>query len=413
MRRLRNVPDIKDETDACVAAADEPEHVSRYVDDLHEVAERREIRSRIKTAEELLNDPNASIADVHAALKASQSARQSGLISAFDLIENHTELRPMIIQGLLREGEVGNLVSSPKIGKSWLAMHLSACVAAGLDWLKFPVAQGKVLYVDMELHKEDLSHRLREIIYANGIKQTAIGRQLMLLPLRGKKMDLTRLNRLLLQLAGHDFKLIVLDALYRLLPDGVSENSNSEICQIYNDIDSVAQSLNAGVVVVHHASKGDQSGKGVTDVGSGAGSQSRAVDSHIVLRHHKEEGCTVMDAAVRSWKPLEPVVLRWSYPRWEVAEGLDPKDLKTVQTTNEVRQESNDREGFEKIIRALRDSDKPMSQHALVGETRMSKDRFRRLVSMLIDDEVVEIDHVVKQEKGADWKYYSLSESAE
>ena len=42
------------------------------------------------------------------------------------------------------------------------------------------------------------------------------------------------------------------------------------------------------------ASKGDQSGKSTTDVGSGAGSQSRAADTHLIIRQHEQEDVAVM-----------------------------------------------------------------------------------------------------------------------
>lgn len=48
----------------------------------------------------------------------------------------------------------------------------------------------------------------------------------------------------------------------------------------------------------------------LTDVGAGAGSQSRATDAHVVLRPHEEDGVAVLDAAVRSWPPIEPMCMR-------------------------------------------------------------------------------------------------------
>ncbi|MGI6417616.1 MAG: hypothetical protein ACOX1P_18335 [Thermoguttaceae bacterium] len=61
----------------------------------------------------------------------------------------------------------------------------------------------------------------------------------------------------------------------------ISENDNAAIMSLYNVIDGYAARLNTAWVNVHHASKGDQSGKGTTDVGSGAGAQSRAADTHL------------------------------------------------------------------------------------------------------------------------------------
>ena len=69
-------------------------------------------------------------------------------------------------------------------------------------------------------------------------------------------------------------------------------------------------------------------GTAVTDVGAGAGAQSRATDTHLVLRPHEEEGCVVLDAAVRSWPPVEPRCLRWTFPVWNPDDSLDPEALK-------------------------------------------------------------------------------------
>src|SRR5690606_14857306 len=75
------------------------------------------------------------------------------------------------------------------------------------------------------------------------------------------------------------------------------------------------------------ASKGNQSDKSVTDVGAGAGAQSRATDTHLVLRPHEEDDVVVMEGAARSWPPLEPMCLRWSVPVWTPDDSLDPTSL--------------------------------------------------------------------------------------
>ena len=55
----------------------------------------------------------------------------------------------------------------------------------------------------------------------------------------------------------------------------------------------------AAWVNVHHASKGDQSGNSITDVGSGAGSQSLAADTHLIIRPHQDENVAVVEAVVQ------------------------------------------------------------------------------------------------------------------
>ena len=63
-------------------------------------------------------------------------------------------------------------------------------------------------------------------------------------------------------------------------------------------------------------------------MGAGAGSQSRATDTHLILRQHEEDGVIVLDAAVRSWKPIDPVCLRWEFPAWHIDTDLDPTQLR-------------------------------------------------------------------------------------
>lgn len=132
-----------------------------------------------------------------------------------------------------------------------------------------------------------------------------------------------------------------MDALYRFLPDGISKNDNAAIAQIYNNLDQIAAFLNCSIVCVHHASKGDQSGKGVTDVGSGAGSQSRAVDTHIVIRPHELADCAVMDAAVRSFPPVMRQTIQFAFPLWSDKSAsaptvLEPKSRGERGVTNYI-----------------------------------------------------------------------------
>ena len=137
------------------------------------------------------------------------------------------------------------------------------------------------------------------------------------------------MNRSLRSVRRGSFKLVVLDAFYRFLPKDADENSNSNLTDVYNRLDSYASMLDCSFILVHHASKGNQSGKSITDVGAGAGSQARATDTHLVLRQHEEDDCVVVDAAVRSWHPIEPICLRWSFPVWNVDESLDPDCLRS------------------------------------------------------------------------------------
>lgn len=238
-------------------------------------------------------------------------------------------LRPPVIQGLLRQGETMNLIASPKTGKSWLAADLALMFATGQPLFNtFATVPGKVLLIDNELHRETIAFRMAKVADARGIAVPEFASQIHVESLRGRLLDLPALASWFAQFPKGQFPVVILDSLYRMLPPETDENDNAAMCRLYNLIDAYAEQLGAAFILVHHTSKGNQSGKGVTDVGSGAGSISRATDSHLILRPHVEPNCAVLEAAVRSWPPVEPRVLRWTFPVWTPDEGLDPEQLR-------------------------------------------------------------------------------------
>jgi hypothetical protein len=145
--------------------------------------------------------------------------------------------------------------------------------------------------------------------------------------MRGKLRDIVSLGDVFKSLPTDRYKLAILDAFYRTLPAGTDENDNGAIANIYNLIDYYAEYLKCAFVLIHHSSKGNQALKSVTDVGSGAGAQSRAADTHLVIRPHEFEDTFVMESAIRSWAPIEPMPLRWQWPLFIPAENVDVTKL--------------------------------------------------------------------------------------
>ena len=93
-------------------------------------------------------------------------------------------------------------------------------------------------------------------------------------------------------------------------------------------IERIAREQEAAIVLVHHTSKGNQANKSVTDVGSGAGAQSRAPDTHLALRPHMVPGVISVSCCVRSFKPVEPFcIIRDENYLWVAASGYEPNDL--------------------------------------------------------------------------------------
>lgn len=249
------------------------------------------------------------------------------IVNAADLLALPPVTRRVVVDGLLRRGDVASFVGGPKTRKSFLLMQLALCVASGTPFLGHETMQGTVLLVDNELRLDDLSSRLRRMIQAMRLAGDVI-RHIDIMSLRGKLADLYTIRNELCGLPREKYQLIVIDAFYKCLAADVDENSNSSMTQMLVLLDEIAETQNCTTAFVHHTSKGSQANKKVSDVGAGAGAQSRSVDAHIVLREHEEKDTIVMDGILRSQPPIAPVCLEFQYPLWQLARDKDPEAIK-------------------------------------------------------------------------------------
>lgn len=222
-----------------------------------------------------------------------------------------------------------NIVAAPKTGKSWMVMQLALALVTGKQWCGRECTMSQELLVDNELHRETLSCRLQRVAMAMGISDDdELLDGLTLLSQRGAATDIRLLKSQLNKHSSPKFDIIIIDALYKVLPKDVDENSNGQITGIYNLLDNYALNAGAAIVLVHHTSKSNQSNKSVTDIGSGAGAQSRSPDTHLTLRQHSAEGVVLAFCCVRSFSPVEPFCLRRDENNlWSLAPEHDPNDM--------------------------------------------------------------------------------------
>jgi hypothetical protein len=317
-----------------------------------------------------------------------RKAREEGLYSLPDLRSRFgSDYRPAVIDGLLRQGETLNIVAPSKIGKSWLAYSLALSAVAGRPWLnhRWFCAPGPVAIIDNELHPETISARLKAVRETMELPPE-VENHMMIATLRGKWKPLDELNSVIQHLMENPPVLVILDSLYRFLPEGCSENDNAAMAQVYNQIDTMSATLErSGVVVIHHASKGNQAGKSVTEVGRGAGAISGATDSHLILREHEEADCFVAEAVTRTWPKPEPIVLRWNYPLWESTEH-DPERLKRTrpQVVREKPPEALNDAAFCTYLQTDRWTSKRELVEIVYGREHFSRDAVRSLVAGVI-----------------------------
>lgn len=320
-----------------------------------------------------------------------------------DLINDNPKLRDPVIEGWVRECEVMNLIAAPKFGKSWFVYYIMFCVVTGQPVFgRYPVKHGRVLLIDLELHKSLIASRLKTVAAALGLTIDDYAEFVDVISLRGDWKSMEELLAAATDIIPGEYVLLIIDSRYRL--EGGKENDNDDTKSFHNRADRLAEITGAAVLIVHHQSKGDQSGKRLTDLGAGGGAQSRAADTHIALREHEENGVAVIEAALRSFPPLDPLAIRWTFPLWTADEWADPAKLAGKQTRGDERQQERDREARNLIVDALMLA--TASVRALREKTGLSRERIERILLKLISE-----DQVTYQEvniKGNLTKEYTL-----
>lgn len=362
-------------------------HAKYYADQILDYDERDRARELLEYAALQCRNPGFSVDDIlervelrAAALRAKPTTGTPALkpIGVGDIITRNPALRPVVIDGLLRIGETANLIAAAKVGKSFLAVGLAWSIAAGRPWLGHEVEQGRVLILDNELHPETLASRLDAVARAMQIDFQEHADDIEVFSLRSLGIDLLSLQHKLSIEPGR-YKLIVVDALYRFIPEGTSENDNAQMMRLYNTLDALAAAWQTAIVVVHHSSKGDQSSKSVTDIGSGAGAISRAADTHLTIRPHSQDGLAVLESVCRSFKSPEPVSIRYEYPLWE-AVAVEP-ELRKPKATHDDKQRQNDQEVDDAVSKLI--ADRWLSVAELRGKLGMGAERITRSINRL------------------------------
>ena len=343
------------------------------------------------------------------------------LLTARELIQGYRTMKEPLIDGLLRREEVMNIVAAPKTGKSWLVMQLALALVSGGFWAGRECTKSRVLLVDNELHKETLSHRLYHVAESMGIREDdEVLDDLIILPQRGGEKELSRLQMWLQGYDGPGFDVVIIDALYKALPKDVDENSNGQITSVYNMLDRYAQEMNAAIILVHHTSKGNQANKSVTDVGSGAGAQSRSPDTHLTLRQHSTEGVVSVYCCVRSFPPVAPFCLRRDENNlWTLAPEEDPEALEGKETgpSAQARKRRMTTEDVAETIAANLDDIKfPMGKTRLVETIRdkfkASKAKIEVALELLCEQELLEVRNGDPEKKQQAMKCFYRKEAA-
>lgn len=206
-------------------------------------------------------------------------------------------LAPVLIDGLFRKGRKGILTADPKAGKSFFAIEMAICVAAGKPFLGRACVKSKVCYFNYEIDELEFMQRVRDVAKAMRIAEADFIDNFKVVHMRGMSVPLSAMagNIIALLLTEYKntrepFSLIILDPIYKITAG--DENSAKDVGRFCNNLDKIAKEADCAIFYTHHHAKGEQGMKKAMDRGSGSGVFSRDADLMIDLTALEIDGQT-------------------------------------------------------------------------------------------------------------------------
>ena len=198
-----------------------------------------------------------------------------------DVWDEMPPLAPALIDGVLRQGHKMLLAGPSKAGKSFALINLAISIAEGTEWMGMQCAQGRVLYINLELDRASCLHRFRDVYEARGMAPENL-HNIEIWNLRGKSVPMDKLVKPLIRRANSGDKpllALILDPIYKVITG--DENSASDMAAFTNQFDKICRDVQCSTIYCHHHSKGSQGKKRSADRASGSGVFARDPDALI------------------------------------------------------------------------------------------------------------------------------------
>lgn len=225
-------------------------------------------------------------------------------------IERLPEGERWLVDGFLANSSIAVLASSPKAGKTWVALGLAVGVASGAPALgRFHVpSPGPVLL----FHAEDDSRAVRERIESIAVGQGLAFQDLPIHVITATSLrldeedDRANLEELLLHLRP---KLLVLDPLVRL--HAGAESYVGHMAELFGYLRSLQRRFDVAILVTHHVAKNRAAGSAAQpgQAMRGSGDIHAAYD-HGATLHRQADGSVVLSLEHRSAPSPDPIALR-------------------------------------------------------------------------------------------------------
>lgn len=275
-----------------------------------------------------------------------------------DVFYNPPEMAPVQIEGILRKGHKMLIAGPSKAGKTFLEIELAVATAEGLTWCGYQCAQGRVLFINLEVDEASFIHRIKDVYEGMKVEPNHID-NIVTLNLRGVSRPLDKLAPILVnRIKKTKVDLVILDPIYKVITG--DENSASDMARFCNQFDYICKETGVSMVYCHHHSKGNKSNMNAMDRASGSGVFARDPDAILDLLEVKTPlDVYINDPQTTAWKleftlrefaKPQPLYMYFTYPIHQ----MDDAD-NNIRKANEKSEKEDKKTKPEKKIEMFED----------------------------------------------------------
>jgi hypothetical protein len=220
-------------------------------------------------------------------------------IVASEWLAQPDEADQPLMDGVFDQGDRVAIVAQSKARKSFFALQLAVCAAAGREFMGFKLEPQKVLLVNGEIKPSNYKHRLRKLTEALGIAGAAIS-ALEFVHSRTLDPAAVTLEAVLTLCSRRGITMCILDPFYTFIGNEIDQE---QVKEAINQMKAFSQ-RGITLVSVFHATKGLIGDRQTIDRISGSGIFARDADALLSLAVHENKTSVVLSFALRNY--LEP-----------------------------------------------------------------------------------------------------------
>ena len=293
-------------------------------------------------------------------------------------VREHISRNSPLIHGILDRTEKMMIAAPQKGGKSFLILNLAVAIATGGEWLGHKCEFGNVFVCNLENDIHKVYDRLEEICERSSVGKEIINRHIKVTAPIFTPTVTELVNELVLKIKPGMYSAIIIDSAYNIL--GGRESQAEDANLFMNEMDRLARSLQASVIICHHTKKTTEHYLNEYDRVAGSNIFTRKVDTLMVItKVYDKEDYKLIDVITKARyaNGLKKLKLKLQDSIFTAVESKEEKNSNYKKPMNSKEKKTD---SFIKAFNTMKDSEGKAKISAIANYLGKDRSTIKRYV---------------------------------